>query len=215
MLAFALAAFSAIFSVVDPPGAVPVFLAMTANDDPAHKRRTALRASVTATLALSVFAALGAYILRFFGISIGAFRIAGGLLLFLLAIDMLRAQPSRQRITAEEEAEGLEKPDVSIFPLGIPILSGPGSFATVMLLMSKADGLVGKGIVFGAIAIVGVLTFVVLLVAAVAEKRISRTSMNILNRVMGLLIAAIAVQFVVDGARELLPVMLELVAKPK
>jgi multiple antibiotic resistance protein len=205
MVAFTLAAFSAIFSVVDPLGVVPVYIAMTAADSRAHKRRTALRASLTMAIALGLFAAAGAFILRFFGVSIGAFRMAGGILLLLLAIDMLRAQPSRQRTTPEEEREGLEKPDVSIFPLAIPMLSGPGSFATVMVLMTRANGWWQRGIVFASIALTGVLTFFILLGASVAERRLGRTGINVLHRVMGLLLASIAVQFVVDGLRDILP----------
>ncbi len=205
MIAFALAAFSAIFSVVDPLGVVPVYIAMTAADSKEHKRRTAMRASITMAMALAVFAASGEYILHFFGISIGSFRIAGGVLLFLLAVDMLRAQPSRQRTTPEEEAEGMEKPDVSIFPLAIPMLSGPGSFATVMVLMTRAHTILERGIVFIAIALNAILAFAILIGATVAEKRLGKTGMNVLHRVMGLLLAAIAVQFVVDGARDVLP----------
>jgi MarC family membrane protein len=209
MLTFAVAAFSAVFSVVDPFGVVPVYIAMTAADSREHKRRTALRASVTMAMALGIFAALGAYVLRFFGLTIGAFRIAGGVLLFLLAVDMLRAQPSRQRTTPEEEREGLEKPDVSVFPLAIPMLSGPGSFATVMVLMSRAENVWQRAIVFASIAATAVLTFVILLGATFAEKRLGRTGINVLHRVMGLLLAAIAVQFVIDGARDVLPGILD------
>jgi multiple antibiotic resistance protein len=209
LLAFSFGAFSAIFSVVDPLGVVPVYLAMTATDGKAHKRRTAIRAAVTMVLALAIFAASGVYVLKFFGISIGSFRIAGGLLLFLLAVDMLRAQPSRQRTTPEEEAEGMEKPDVSIFPLAIPMLSGPGSFATVMMLMSKAHTVWERGLVFLAIALNGVLTCVILIGATFAEKQLGKTGMNVLHRVMGLLLAAIAVQFVVDGMHEVLPAIVE------
>jgi len=209
MIGFTLAAFSAIFSVVDPVGVVPVFIAMTAADSREHKRITALRASVTMMMALAIFAASGVYILRFFGISIGSFRIAGGILLFLLSVDMLRAQPSRQRTTPEEEAEGIEKPDVSIFPLAIPMLSGPGSFATVMMLMTGAHTVFERGIVFLAIAANAALTFGILVGATAAEKRLGKTGMNVLHRVMGLLLAAIAVQFVVDGARDVLPGIVE------
>src|SRR5262245_55562016 len=123
MIAFALAAVSAVFSVVDPLGAVPVFLSMTGADSRAHRRRTALRTAIAVFVTLAVFAGSGVFILRFFGISLGSFRVAGGVLLFLQAVDMLRAQPSRQRTTPEEQAEGLDKPDISIFPLAIPILS--------------------------------------------------------------------------------------------
>jgi multiple antibiotic resistance protein len=205
MIGFALAAFSAIFSVVDPFGVVPLYITMTAHDPPAHRRRTALRASITMALALTIFALAGKYILSFFGISIGAFRIAGGVLLFLLAVDMLRAQPSRQRTTPEEEKEGIDRPDVSIFPLAIPMMSGPGAFATVMLLMTRAATPIDKVIVLGAILTNALIACVVLMVAPLAEKRLGKTGMNVLHRIMGLLLAAIAVQFVVDGVHEVLP----------
>src|SRR5215470_1030930 len=208
MLAFALSAFSAVFSVVDPLGVVPVYLAMTAADSRVHKRRTAARAPIAMFVTLAVFAASGHYILSFFGISLGAFRIAGGVLLLLLAIDMLRAQKSRQRTTPEEEQEGVEKPDISIFPLAIPMLSGPGAVATVMVLMTRAHGVIERAIIFIAIALVAGITFVVLTGASFAEKRLGQTGINVLHRVMGLLLAAIAVQFIVDGARDVLPTVL-------
>jgi multiple antibiotic resistance protein len=211
VLAFAMTAFSAVFSVVDPFGVVPVYLAMTADDSAEHKRRTALRASVTMAVALIVFAAVGSYILKFFGISIGAFRIAGGVLLFLLAVDMLRAQPSRQRTTPEEELEGREKPDISIFPLAIPMLSGPGSFATVMVLISRAHNLWEQLFVGAAIVVTAGITFVILIFSSAAARRLGHTGINVLHRVMGLLLAAIAVQFVADGCRDLLPKILEAV----
>ena len=202
-------AFSAIFSVVDPLGVVPVYIAMTADDSPEHKRRTALRASLTMAIALTVFAALGSYILKFFGISIGAFRVAGGILLFLLAVDMLRAQQSRQRSTPEEEREGREKPDISVFPLAIPMLSGPGSFATVMVLVSRAHNIWEQMFVGAAIVVTAAITFVILIFSSAAARRLGRTGINVLHRVMGLLLAAIAVQFVVDGCRDVLPSILQ------
>jgi multiple antibiotic resistance protein len=208
VIAFALAAFSAIFSVVDPLGAVPVYLAMTAADTREHKRRTARRASIAVFMMLAVFAASGVFILKFFGVSLGSFRIAGGVLLFLLAVDMLRAQPSRQRTTPEEEKEGAEKPDISIFPLAIPILSGPGSVATVMVLMARAHGWAQYVTVYAAVGVTAIATYLILLGASLADKRLSRTGLNVLHRVMGLLLAAIAVQFVVDGLHEVLPTIL-------
>jgi multiple antibiotic resistance protein len=208
MIAFALAAFSAIFSVVDPLGAVPVYLAMTASDSKEHKRRMALRASASVFIILAVFAASGVFILKFFGISLGSFRIAGGVLLFLLAVDMVRAQPSRQRTTPEEQKEGVEKVDISLFPLAFPILSGPGAVATVMVLMARAHGVVQYAIVYSAVALTAIGCWVTLLIASIAGKRLSQTGLNVLHRVMGLLLAAIAVQFVVDGAHDVLPSML-------
>ncbi len=209
MIAFALAAFSALFSVVDPFGVVPVYIAMTADDPPDFKKRTALRASVTMACALITFAAVGAYVLRFFGVTIGAFRVAGGVLLFLLAVDMLRAQPSRQRTTPEEEREGKEKPDVSVFPLAIPMLSGPGSFATVMVLVSRAANVWQQLIVGAAIVATAIITYVTLVFSSAAAKRLGKTGLNVLHRVMGLLLAAIAVQFVVDGCRDVLPSIMQ------
>jgi multiple antibiotic resistance protein len=202
VIAFALAAFSAIFSVVDPLGAVPVYLAMTATDTKEHRRRTALRASLSVFMILAVFAASGVFILKFFGISLGSFRIAGGILLFLLAVDMVRAQPSRQRTTPEEQKEGVEKPDISLFPLAFPILSGPGAVATVMVLMARAHGWAEYVIVYSAVSLTALGCWVTLVVASLAGKRLSQTGLNVLHRVMGLLLAAIAVQFIVDGVHD-------------
>jgi multiple antibiotic resistance protein len=209
MLAFTLTAFSAVFSVVDPLGAVPVYLAMTGADSREHKRRTALRAALGMLVTLCLFAAAGTAILTFFGISLGALRIAGGVLLLLLSIDLLRARPSRQKLTPEEEQEGADKADISIFPLAIPLLSGPGAVATVVVLMTRAHGALERLAVFLAIALTAVLTFVILIGATFAEKQLGRTGLNILHRVMGLLLAAIAVQFMIDGARDVLPWILQ------
>jgi multiple antibiotic resistance protein len=133
-----------------------------------------------------------------------ALRIAGGILLFLLAIDMLGARHSRQRTTPEEAQAGIEKPDVSLFPLGIPMLAGPGAFAAVMVLMSRADTLVHELVVFAAIAVNGLIALLVLSGAGWAQRRLGKTGISVLGRVMGLLLAAIAVQFVLDGMRDAL-----------
>ncbi len=207
MIAFALAAFSALFSVVDPLGVVPVYIAMTSADSREHKRRTAVRASVSVFVILAVFAASGVFILKFFGISLGSFRIAGGVLLFLLAVDMVRAQPSRQRTTPEEQKEGVDKPDVSLFPLAFPILSGPGAVATVMVLMARAHGWAEYVIVYSAVFLTAIGCWLTLLGASMAGRRLSQTGLNVLHRVMGLLLAAIAVQFIVDGARDVFPLL--------
>ena len=205
ILSFFLSSITTLFLVVDPPAAVPMFLSMTGSDPPAHKRRTARRAAIATGITLAAFAALGTAIFRVLGISMGAFRIAGGLLLFLLAVDMLRAQRSRQRTSPEEEAEGVDRPDVSIFPLAIPMLAGPGATSTVMVLVSRATtswqhaadpgghrrhrgGLLlhpaGRG---------------------GGGEAAGQTGMNVLQRVIGLILAATAVQFVVDGIATVMP----------
>ena len=207
-MSFALSTLTTLLLVVDAPAAVPLFLSMTASDSAAHKRTTALRASLAAGIVLAAFAAAGGLLFRVLGISLGAFRIAGGILLFLLAVDMLRAEPSRQRTSPEEEAEGIERPDVSIFPLAIPMLAGPGATSTVMVLVSRAERLWQYVVVFAAIALTQLASYGLLRGALRVERRLGRTGMNVIQRVMGLILAATAVQFVVEGISAVLPSIL-------
>lgn len=205
-----LAAFSAVFSVADPLGLVPIFLAMTRSHTASHRQRTALIASGAMCATLMLFGAAGQMILHFFGLSIGAFRIAGGSLLFLMAVDMLRAQPSRPRATPEESAEATaraESANVAIFPLAFPMLAGPGAIANAMMQMAGASTATERATIYLAIALASVATAVVLLVGVRAEKRLGKTGLNVLERVMGLLLAAIAVQFIVDGIGDVLPAL--------
>jgi len=203
--AYSVVTLSAIFFVVDPLAAVPLFLAITRGDSPEKRRGTAARAAVACFLTLTVFAAAGTLIFKLFGITLGAFKIAGGVLLFMLALDMMRAQASPVRLTAAEEQEGVERDDVAIIPLAIPMLAGPGAIATVMVLVSQAKSKLYAIPVFGAILITAVATYFILRMAIVAERTLKRTGMNILNRVMGLILAAVAVQFVVSGVADLAP----------
>jgi multiple antibiotic resistance protein len=201
-VAGALKSFLTLLAIVDPIAIVPLFLAMTAGDSPMRRRRMAARAALVAGTTLAVFAAFGDALFGLLGISIPAFRIAGGVLLFLLAVDMLRATPSRQRTTPEETEEGVHKPDVSVFPLGIPMLAGPGSITVVMMSRTSAATPVERALVFASIAAVAVVSFVVLAVGGQIAHRLGQTGMNVLHRVFGLLLAAIAAQFVVDGVRD-------------
>jgi multiple antibiotic resistance protein len=204
-LAFSLSTLTTLFFVVDPMAAAPIFITMTANDSAAHKRQTALRAAIGTFVTLALFAAVGGWIFRLLGISLGAFRIAGGLLLFLLAVDMLRAERSRQRTSPEEEHEGVDKPDVSLFPLTIPMLAGPGSISTVMLLVSRVEHYWQYGVIIGAVTVTAVGSYYVLRGASFIEARLGQTGINVMQRVMGLILAAIAVQFVVEGIQAVLP----------
>jgi len=204
MLSFALSTVTTILLVVDPLAAVPLFLSMTASDPAPQKQRMATRAALAAGIILTAFAAAGKVIFQVLGISLGAFRIAGGALLFLLAVDMLRAQRSRQRTSPEEEAEGVGRDDVSIFPLAIPMLAGPGAISTVMVLVSRAERAWQLGVVLFAIALAAFAAGWTLRGALHVEKRLGRTGMNVLQRVMGLILAATAVQFVVDGVTTVL-----------
>lgn len=208
VLTFGLVAFSAIFFVVDPLAVLPVFLAITRNESPAQKKATALRAALTAGITLTVFAAAGQLIFRFFGITLGAFKVAGGVLLFMVALDMMQARQSRTRSTPEEEQEGIEKADVAIIPLAIPLLSGPGSIATVMVLMSRHTSPVYWMPVYGSIFLTGVLTWLMLRGSEWIERHLSMTFMNVVTRVMGLILAAVSVEFVIAGVQDILPRLL-------
>jgi len=213
-MSFTLSTLTTLLLVVDAPAAIPIFLSMTASDSAAHKRTTAFRAALAAGIVLAAFAAAGGLLFRVLGISLGAFRIAGGILLFLLAVDMLRAEPSRQRTSPEEEAEGLERPDVSIFPLAIPMLAGPGATSTVMVLVSRAERLWQYVVVFAAIALTQLASYGLLRGALRFERRLGRTGMNVIQRVMGLILAATAVQFVVEGISAVLPSILAALVRP-
>ncbi len=208
MLPFVLSTVTTLLLVVDAPAAVPLFMSMTRSDSDEYRRRTAFRAALAAGIVLASFGALGGIIFRVLGISLGAFRIAGGVLLFLLAVDMLRAQPSRQRTSPEEEAEGVDSPDVSIFPLAIPMLAGPGATSTVMVLVSRAERVWQYAVVFGAVVFTALVAYGFLRAAIDVERRLGRTGMNVLQRVMGLILAATAVQFIVEGISNVLPTVM-------
>lgn len=205
MFSFAFSTVTTLLLVVDAPGVVPIFLAMTASDSATHQRATALRASLVTAVVLAGFAAAGSVIFRVLGISLGAFRIAGGLLLFLLAVDMLRAERSRQRTSPEEEAEGRDRSDVSVFPLAIPMMAGPGATSTVMVLISRAERAWQYAVVFAAIIFTAFISYWMLRGAVGFEKRLGRTGLNVIQRVMGLILAATAVEFVVEGIASVLP----------
>jgi multiple antibiotic resistance protein len=212
LLAFTLSTVTTLFFVVDPPAAAPIFLSMTVGDSAEHKARTAVRASIATFVTLALFAAIGGLVFRLLGISLGAFRIAGGLLLFLMAVDMLRAEPSRQRTSPEEQAEGTDKPDVSVFPLAIPMLAGPGAISTVMVLVSRVEHVWQYGVILLAAAVTALGVYYVLRGALVIEKRLGRTGLNVMQRVMGLVLAAVSVQFVIEGLHLVLP---QFVAAPR
>jgi multiple antibiotic resistance protein len=201
MLDFALTALASVLFVVDPVGAVPGYLAMTEGDDPGKRTGTAWRASLAAAVVLAAFAAAGKVIFRFLGLTMPAFQIAGGLILFLVALDMLRAERSTQE-KPEELLEGRAKADVALTPLAIPMLAGPASLSTVATLMNTADTAQKAAIVYGSIAIAAAITGVTLQLAAPLHRLLGKTGIHVLTRVFGLLLAAIAVQFVLDGLKD-------------
>jgi multiple antibiotic resistance protein len=204
-LKFAVVALSAIFFVIDPLANVPIFLTITSGDSVEQRKRTAVRAAFAAWLTLSTFAVAGGLIFKALGISMGAFKIAGGIMLLLMAIDMMRAQPSPTRSTAEEQTESIARDDVAIMPLAIPMLAGPGAIATVMVLMSRAAWHpVRTTAVFVAVSVTCVVTWLLMRSAASAERLLPKTLLRALERIMGLLLAAVAVEFIAGGVRDMI-----------
>jgi multiple antibiotic resistance protein len=204
-LKFGVVALSAIFFVIDPLANVPIFLTITTSFTPEQRRNIALRAAMASWLTLSIFALAGGVIFEAFGISLGAFKTAGGLMLLLMSIDMMRAQPSRTRTTPEEQDESRARDDVAIFPLAIPMLAGPGAIATVMVLMSRAAWRPGPtAMVFVAVIITCAVAWLLMRSAANAERFLPKTLLRAFERIMGLLLAAVAVEFITGGIRDML-----------
>jgi multiple antibiotic resistance protein len=200
---FSLITFTSVLFIVDPLAALPSYLAITADESPAERRRTALRASVAMAFLLIIFAAAGRWIFQAFGITLPAFRIAGGLILWFVAADMLQAE-RKTRESREELAEGQLKEDVALTPLAIPILAGPGAISTVMVLAGEAHGFSHGAVVYVAILLTAVITWVVLRLGERVVVKLGQTGIRVVTRVMGLLLAAVATQFIVTGLREAL-----------
>lgn len=201
MLEYAFLTFGSLFAIVDPFAAIPTFLAMTASDTPGQRRRMARTACVTCAGVMSAFALLGPTIFHLFGITLPAFQVAGGLVLLLSALDMLRAQKSPLKETPEEVAEGMSKDDIAITPLAVPLLAGPGAITTSIVLAGRATTLSHKIVFFTLIALVALISYWTLTVAAESAKRLSSTILNIITRLMGLLLAAIGVQFILSALK--------------
>ncbi|OGS50883.1 MAG: hypothetical protein A3K65_07345 [Euryarchaeota archaeon RBG_16_68_12] len=202
IVAFAIATFTAVFAIVNPLGATTFFVTLTKGYARKLKRRVIDRAIVAATLTLLVFAFVGNYIFYFFGTSIPAFRIAGGLLLLSVAFTMMQGERPKSQLTPQDRQEALEKEAVGIVPLGIPMFAGPGAITTVMVLMAEASSpldAVRIGIVVASILVTMAASFLMLTYADRIFKRIGRMGAYALSRIMGLILAAIAVQFVILG----------------
>lgn len=198
MTPFLITAFATLFVVIDPPGLVPLFIALTTGMDTAHRRRLAQRACIIAAVLLTLFGLFGEALLGFIGISMPAFRIAGGILLFLTALDMLFERRTQRREGQQPDPHH----DPSVFPLATPLIAGPGAIATMILLMGQAGSdwslrLAVLGLLYGMI----IATFLFLLASAPLERLLGRTGTIVITRLLGMLLAALSVQFVIDGVR--------------
>ena len=192
-------AFVTFLVVIDPPGCAPIFASLTAGTSAAHRRATALRSVGIAAGILLFFGLLGQNLLHALGVSLTAFRIAGGILLFLIAIDMVFEKRTERRETRAEEVSAAHVDDISVFPMAIPMIAGPGSIASIMLMTARSEGAIETLIVLGALVLTLLLTLVALLLAGPLMRLMGHRMEAMLTRLLGVILAALAVQFVLDG----------------
>jgi len=196
---------SSLFVIVDPLATVPAFLAMTPTDTPEQRIKMARLACCVTAGVLLAFAIAGKWIFKFLGITMPAFQLAASVVLLLVALDMLRAQRSRVQETSEETAAGAEKTDIAVTPLAIPMLAGPGAISTAVLLHNQAAGLGQRVALYFCILAVCLASYLILRISARGSRWLSPIAMNITARIMGLLLAAVAIQFMLNAVRQLNP----------
>ncbi|HZR15816.1 MAG TPA: MarC family protein [Verrucomicrobiae bacterium] len=200
---YALLASSSLFVIIDPLATVPAFLAMTPTDTPEQRIKMARLACAVSAGVLIVFAMAGKWIFKFLGITMPAFEIAASIVLLLVALDMLRAQRSRVHETSEETAAGIEKTDIAIAPLAIPMLAGPGAISTAILLQNQAANVAQRGALYICIVLVCLVCYLIFRVSAHGARWLSPIAMNLTVRIMGLLLCAVAIQFMVNALKQL------------
>ncbi len=199
--------FVGLLAIVNPFGAVPLFITMTAGDDRVQRRKTINQVAVSVLIILLVTLFLGDLLLRFFGISIDSFRVGGGILILLMAIAMLHAKTSRVRQTEEEAEESIDKESVGVVPLAMPLLAGPGAISAVILAAHQSHTLVHHLVIATGVVLLSLVVWGVLRLAPWIANHISATGINIATRIMGLILAAIAVEFIANGLKGLFPVL--------
>lgn len=201
---FLILAFSSLFTLVNPIGLSPVYLSLVEQFDERERRQIAFKGALTALVILIAFLLLGRLIFSFYGITVSAFKIAGGILFFRTGIQMLEARVSRTRSTPREESEAESKEVIAYTPIGIPLIAGPGAISSVMILSSEASKLEYKMVLLGVIVLVLGLTYFIFQTADYLTHRFGTTGLRITQRIMGLILMVIAVQFVIDGAEPII-----------
>ena len=206
MIDLFITAFVTLFVVIDPPGCAPIYASLTTGATDQQRRVMAIRATIIAGLILLFFAVLGEALLNALHIDLDSFRIAGGIMLFMIAVDMVfEKRTERREKRAEEIIATPEVEDVSVFPMAMPMMAGPGSIASVMLLVSQNDGIDRAGVIFAALAAVLFLTLLALLAAGPLMRVLGSKTEAVITRLLGVLLAALAAQFVIDGLRASFP----------
>lgn len=201
MIELFVSALVTLFVVIDPPGCAPIFASLTSGADVAHRRAMAFRSVAIAAGILLFFGLLGEDLLGALGITMSAFRIAGGIMLFLIALEMVfeKRQERRENRANEITAQPEPQDDISVFPMAIPMLAGPGSIASTMLLMARGEGLEGTLVVLAALGCVLAITLLALLAAGPIMRILGQKIEAMITRILGVILAALAAQFVIDG----------------
>jgi multiple antibiotic resistance protein len=198
---FALVTFTSMLFIVDPIAAIPTYLVITQDETADERRRTALRACIAMTALLVLFGATGTMLFRAFGITLAAFRSAGGLILWFVAMEMLHGERRTQE-GRDEVAEGRAKEDVALTPLAIPMLAGPGAISTAIVIAGQARGPAQTSVVYVSIILTGLISYLSLRLGEPLLGRLGTTGIRVVTRIMGLILAAVAVQFVFSGVKE-------------
>jgi multiple antibiotic resistance protein len=202
MVELFISAFVTFFVVIDPPGCAPIFASLTGTAPAPHRRAMAVRSTLVAALILYLFAIFGEAFLGALGISLDAFRVAGGVMLFLIALEMVFEKRTERRThRAEDVKADPQHEDISIFPMAIPMIAGPGSIASVMLLTSKSVGISQTLVVLGALALVLLVNLAALLAAGPLMKAVGHRVEAMITRILGVVLAALAAQFIIDGVK--------------
>jgi multiple antibiotic resistance protein len=200
MMELFISALVTFFVVIDPPGCAPIFASLTGGATPAHRRAMAIRSVAIGSGILLFFGLFGEDLLRALGVGLPAFRIAGGIMLFLIALEMVfEKRQARRENRANEVSATPEIEDISVFPMAIPMIAGPGSIASIMLLMARSEGLDQSLIVLGALASILILTLIALLAAGPLMRLLGHKVEAMITRVLGVILGALAAQFVIDG----------------
>jgi len=197
--------FAGLLSIVNPIGSIPVFINLTANQSPSERHKTGLHAAISVVLVLSIVLATGETLLGFFGITVSSFRVGGGILILLMSISMMNARLSPVKQTEEEAQDAAEKDSVAVVPLGIPLLAGPGAISTVIVYAHSASSPIHYLLLAAEILAVSGAVWISFRLAPFIASRLGRTGINVVTRIMGLIMAAIGIEFIANGLKQIFP----------
>ena len=193
--------FSSLFALINPIGIVPIFISITEDYSKQERDKISAKSIIFAFAVLIIFALIGELIFSFYGITIHAFRIAGGILLFIISLDMVESKRTRTRTTPREEKEAENKEDIAYTPLGVPLIAGPGSIASIMILYSESISFNQKITLFSALTLVLLITFIIFRLSKLLSKKFGKSGLRIMQRIMGFILMVITVEFILKGIK--------------